>query len=572
MPPYAPSMTPGYADPYTGPVEQFDIQVGKRFGTGQGSAVSWRPVGTYEEAAIDFTWGLEAGGLVFTLKADHPLNEVISETGIERKAYHVRTWYNGQPFIGRIKKRRIAGRAGQEKFAYECVDYKYWLTRVLFWVNPLFPPEIQVGLTGKQDVMWGPVDPVFKYYLAKNFTRLDRPLYAKLPLRWPEAWSQENLSDFDNLDEFMEHLLGGAVMGGAIGGLGLGVIGGALGGVIGGLLGAISGATAIGLFDECIAMQCRFTQGDEAFAQTVDMLEMGVSVDFWDGHGTSPKVFNTDSLASLQSIIDYSSDHFLDLTQLLKPINNGLWSYGMSRAGYVFDTHLKRDRRNVQWRTDGTVIDTYENASEHADATDAIVGGKSPSMVNELIEIGANLAIAAIIAAIATIPGLGGIAGLAVGVGDLFDDIFFAYQRFWDQELEDDIGSDDAFAEGFADNTAAWSVDSYSVGKKYLKDHGGSSQLTINTIAYGASGKGNTFGADNGTARRFKCGDINTFWDRGNLIEQYCSKATIADKPDERLTQTAVFGDDKRLKGPWDRMLGGLGRAAAAVNGLANSA
>lgn len=564
-----PLYDPGYAPTYTGRVQQFDIEIGLREGVGADSRINWRPVGSYLEAAIDYTWGLEAGGIVFTLRTDHPLNALINETGISRKAYHVRAGYNGLPFTGRIKKRKVTGRPGQEKFLYECVDYKYWLCRVLFWVNPLFPPEIQVGLTGKQDVMWGPSDAVMKYYLAKNFTRLGRPFYCKLPIRWPDTWTYDNIADIDNFDDFLELLLG---VGGGAGGA-IGAVGGAIGELLGipDLLGPVSDENKPGLFDEVVAIQCRFTPGDEAFTQTADLLEMGISVDLWDGHGTSPEVFNTDTLSDLQSIIDYSDDHFLDLSQLLQPVLNGLWSYDMDRAGYVFDTQLKRDKRNVHWRTDGTQIETYEMGEEHADATDAIVGGKSPSMVNELIEIGANLAIAALIAVIATVPGLGGVAGLTIGVGDLFDDIFFAYQRFWDQELEDDIGPDDAFAEGFADNTAAWSVDAYSVAKKYLKDHGGSKQLTINTIGYGPTGKGNTFGADDGTSRRFRTGDLMTFWDRGNTIEQYASKVTIADKPGERMIQQVTLGEDKRLKGPWDRMLAGVSRGAAAINGLANS-
>ncbi|UYL86870.1 minor tail protein [Gordonia phage RavenCo17] len=568
MPPlFDPGYAPGYATPYTGTVEQFPIEIGKRFGSGAGSVVNWRPVGTYQEAAIDTTWGLEAGGLVFTLKPDNPLNALISETGIQRKAYHVRCTYNGITTTYRLKKRYVTGRPGREVFKYECVDYKYWLTRVLFWVNPLFPPEIQIGLTGKQDIAFGPSDAVMKYFMAKNFARLGRPVYCKLPIRWPAAWSQDNIANIFDLDALFDILLGGSANGGDVGNTG-GAMGQHLGDVD--LLGPISDRIA-GLFDEIVAIQCRFSPGDEAFVQTVDLLEMGIDVDFWDGHGTSPTVFNTDTLSDLQSIIDYSDDHFLDLSQLLKPIVNGLWSDEMNRAGYVFDTKLKRDRRNVMWRTDGTQIDDYEMVEEHADATDAIVGGKSPSMVNELIEIGANLAIAALIAVIATIPGAAGVAGLTVGVGDLFDDVFFAYQRFWDAELEDDIGEDDALAEGFADNTAAWSVDGYSVAKNYLKKHGGSNELTINTIAYGPTGKGISYGADNGTARRFRTGDMMTFWDRGNTIEQYASKVTIADKPGERMIQQVTLGNDQRLKQPFDRLFGGIARGSAAINGLANS-
>jgi len=524
MPPYA----PGYAQPYSGDVQPFDIEIGVR----DNPLINWRPIGNYSEAAFTWTWGLEAGGFAFTLRTDHPVNALIADTGIKRKAYHVRASYNGVPFTGRIMKRRIIGRPGAERFLYEGVDYKYWICRFLCWVNPLFPPEIQIALTGKQAMAFGPPDPVLKYFVSQNMIRLNRPVYCALPIRWPDSWTQPDVADIDSLDD---------------------------------LLDLIFDAT-----EDIVAIQTRFTPGDEAFAQTVDSLEMGVSCNLWDGRGTSPELFNTDSLASLQSIIDYSSDHFLDLSQLLNPINDGLYSLEADRACYVFNTHDKRDNRKTEWATDGTQIDTYEFAEAHADATDAVVGGKSPSLVNDLIEIGANLAIAALVTAISFIPGMAGIGGLSVTVGDLFDDIFFAYQRFWDQDLEDDIGVDDAFAEVFADNTAAWSIDAYSVGQKALKDHGGSEELTINTIAYGPTGKGIVFGVDDGSPRRFQVGDRMNFWDRGNTVEQYASKVTIADGND-RMLQQLTLGNDKRLKGPWDRALAGLGRASAALNGIANS-
>ncbi|AZS07289.1 minor tail protein [Gordonia phage Dorito] len=522
---------PGYARPNTAGPGDFDyLDIGVR----NNPVIDWRPIGSYNEAGINWTWDLEPGKFAFELRPDHPLNDEIRQADIDRHIYQFRAGLRGMPFTGRVMQRKQIGKPGREKFLYTGVCNKIWLQRSYAWVNPLFPPEIQIGLTGKQDIMFGPPDPVFKYYLAKNFTRLNKPFYCALPLKWPSAWSQNNLNDFNSFEDVLD---------------------------------TIYDAT-----ENIVGLMARFTQMDELFKQSVERLELGVSVDLWDGRGTSPQVFNTSSLGALQSIIDHTSDHFLDLGQLMKPVNNGLFSFAANKACYIFDTHEKRDRREVQFRTDGEgQIDSYELTVNAPDAVRAIVGGKSPSMVNDLIEIGANLAIAAIIGVIATIPGLGGIGGLAVTVGDLFDDIFFAYQVFVDHDLEDELGDDDALPEIFADNTAAWSIDSYAIGKTTLHEHGGNKQLEITGRSGRPDGLGISFGADDGTARRYRHGDIVTFWDRGNTVEKYVSGVSVTSKPGERMRESLTVGSDKRAKGPWTRLIAGVQGAGQWSRGAANS-
>lgn len=546
--------------------DYFDI--GLREGIGEGSVINWRPIGSYMEASVTPTWGIKPGTFSFTLDPKHPLTWTI--TNVKRTCWHFRAGYNGLPALtGRIMHRGYDGPPGRDPYTYSGVCNKQWLQSMYAWVNNLFPPEIQVGLTGKQDIVFGPIDPTFKNYIAKVATRLNIPVHAALPLRWPEEWSQDNLSSFGSAEDFLGYLLGSALAGGALDALGLGVIGDILGDT--GILGDLEAQNRPGLFDSIIALQARFTQLGELFGQAAERTEIGVSVNLWDGHGASPEVFNTSSLAALQSIIDYSSDHFLDLSQLLKPINNGLWSYEMDRAGYVFDTHLKRDRRNVQFRTDGGQILNMKYDETHSDGWRAIVGGKSPSIINEAIEIGANLALAAIVTALSFIPGLSGIGGLSLSVGDLFDDIFFAYQVFWDDSIVDEIGHDDALPEGFADNTAAWTLDGYSIAHTWLKEHGGQEEIELTAAGGTSDGRGISFGADNGTARRYRLGDIVTCWDRGNRIERYVSGVTITDKPGERCEERPVLGKDKRAKGPWDRAFQSLGDVAGAFRGFANA-
>ena len=514
---------PGYARPNTVSASGFPVEIGVR--SSDRRTIDWRPLGSYQEAAFDWTWGLEAEQGAFTLHPTHRLNDVLSQC--ERKCFHVRTFYNGKPWTGRVMKQEIDGVPGRENFMYTCYGNKFHLQRWYAWVNSLFPPEIQFNITGKQDVRIGAFDPVAKSYLASNAIRLNKPIFAKLPIRQPAAWQNLHIDNFGNFDDVID------------------------------FIGEVT--------EPIVFLQARFTQGDDLFRQSVERLELGVSVELWDGRGTSPTVFNTSTLGNLQSVIDYTDDHFLDLSRLAG-IGNGLWSNTMDRAGYVFDTHEKRDNRQVQFRTDSEgQIESYKMSRAHADATRVIVGGKSPAILNDIIEIGANLAIQLILNLIA--PGL----GLGAVVGDLFDDIFFAFQVFWDDDLEDDIGADDAFGEVFADNTNAWSLDAYSVGQTALKEHGGSTELEINAVSGGPNGRGNSFGADNGTARRFDVGDVITFWDRGNTVEQYVSKVAVSDRRDGHMREQVTLGSDKRLKHPWERAISGLIGAGSVLRGIANS-
>ncbi|QOI66849.1 minor tail protein [Gordonia phage Bosnia] len=528
---------PGYARPNTSGPGDFDyLDLGRR----NNPRIDWRPIGRYEEVGVNWTWGLEPGKFAFELHPNHPLNDEIAQADIDKHIYHFRAGLRGMPFTGRVMQRKQIGTAGREKFLYTGVCNKIWLQRSYAWVNNLFPPEIQISLTGKQAIVVGPPDPTFKWYIGTAMTRLNKPVYCALPIRWPSAWTQADMKDFNSLESVLDMMFNAT--------------------------------------EEIVGLMARFTQHDELFKQTAERLEMGVSLDLWDNIPTSPtggpapQVFRTDSLAALQSIIDHTSDHFLDFSQLLKPINNGLFALHPDRACYVFNTHEKRDRREVQFRTDSEgQIANFELTVNAPDATRAIVGGKSPSMVNDLIEIGANLAIAAIIGVIATIPGLAGVGGLAVTVGDLFDDIFFAYQVFVDHDLEDQLGDDDALPEVFADNTAAWSIDSYAVGKTTLHEHAGNKQLEITGRSGRSDGLGISFGADDGTARRYRHGDIVTFWDRGNTVEKYVSGVAVTSKPGERMREALTVGNDKRAKGPWTRLITGVQGAGQWSRGAANS-
>jgi len=147
--------------------------------------------------------------------------------------------------------------------------------------------------------------------------------------------------------------------------------------------------------------------------------------------------------------------------------------------------------------------------------------------------------------------------------------VFFAYQQFWDPDLEADLG-EHGFGEVFGDNTAAWSLDSFAVGQAELKKHSGSDAVKIQ-LSSGAAGRGYCMGVDDGTGRRYRVGDIVTLWDRGVEIEQWISAVKITDRGDGRMVETVTLGEDKALKDGWERVIAHLQNFAGTARGIANS-
>ncbi|MFE7747419.1 hypothetical protein, partial [Nocardia sp. NPDC057455] len=268
------AFVPGYANPNTDPEQPIPWEIGLRSSDRQ--RIEWTPLGDYVKTDAEWHWWMP-GKFSFQLQPDHRLIPQLAQ--LRRKAFHVRIGrnspdeaygYNGIPYTGRIMGGNIAGRPGRETVKFSGVDYKFWLQRWLAWVNPQFPPEVQVGLTGKQDIMAGEPDFVFKYFLAKNMIRLHRPVYASLPLHKVTA-DLPDLDDIETLDDLIN--LGND------------------------------------LLENFVILSARFPPGDELFKQTRSRLDIGYRMDLWDGTGTPPHVFATENLSQLQSVIDATSDN-----------------------------------------------------------------------------------------------------------------------------------------------------------------------------------------------------------------------------------------------------------------------
>ena len=516
---------PGYARPTTDPIGDEDeyIEIGSP------DAMTWRPLGSYMGREVEFDWRIP-GFLKFSIMGTHPMASYLANH--RRRLIHVRSPENGVMWNGKVFASDIEGKPGQEVCTFTCVDNKYLTKTGLAWVNNILPPEVQINLTGKQDVRFGPFDMVTKSYVASVNTRLRRPMYAKLPLRY-EMPEVPDLDDIDTLDDLLN--------------------------------------IAADYMDDIVVLQARFPPLDELFQMELDRLERGIANDLWtpvDGI-PSPTVFNTTSLSQLQSVIDYTSDNFLNFTNpgnILGLADPTTWNR-MTRPGFVFDTLVKRDMRKIQFRADGTQIEYIKRHTETMDANRVVVGGKAPEILNQVIEWGANFAIQLLLNAL--FPGL----GLGMVVGDLFDDIFFAYQQFWDPTVESDPDLGElAIGEVFGDNTAAWSLDSARIGLAELKKHSGKEAITVRITNGGPDGRGYRFGVDDGTGKTFMVGDIVTIYHLGTVIEQYVSNVKVkTDRSSGRKVYDITLGDAETAKDGWERVIGRISSAASTFRGIANS-
>lgn len=511
---------PGYARPNTDAPVGFDVEIGNP------AATAWRPLGGYMAAEFEWDWNLPTTATIRIMET-HPMAAYLVQC--RRKVIHVRTTRNGIPWDGRVMRANVKGKPGRRVITLTCISNLIWLMSMLCWVNNMLPPEFQINITGKQNIKWGPPDMVFKLYLAEVATRLRKPVYGRLPIRRssPEL---PDLDDIDTLDDLLD-------------------------------------IVADTLDDMCV-LQARATQLDELFKQTVQTQEMGLSCHLWsvaDGI-PSPTVFNTDSLAQLQSVMDYTSDNFLNFTNpgnVLGLADPSKWNK-MTRSGYVFDTHAKRDMRKIQFRMDSTQVIDCDRDVAHATAHKILVGGKAPEIMNQVIEWGANFALQLLLNAL--FPGLN--LGTIL-VGDLFDDVFFAFQQFWDPDLEADLG-EHGLGEKFGDNTAAWSLDAWANGQAALKEHSGSDVVKIQLASGTPDGRGYCMGVDDGTGRRYQVGDIITLWDAGVTVEQWISNVKVSDSGDGRMVETVTLGQD-RAKDGWERVFAHIQQYAGVFRGIANS-
>ncbi|UTN92938.1 minor tail protein [Gordonia phage Finkle] len=496
----------------------FNIEIGLDNGLTQ-----WRPFGEYQRCKWQWCWGIPAVAEIQIAKT-HPMAPVVM--ACRRRIVSVVTEHNGIPWNGRVMGSRYKGRPGQEVVTAYLVNNLIWQSSALAWPQPLFPrPEFQFP---KHDIGFGSLDGVYKYFSARNYTRLLAPVYAKLPIRY-DTPALPDLNQIQSIDDLLDYMADST--------------------------------------DDLVAAWARMTPLDELHkahfanskrAPVINLYRPGIDPD-------PGKVFNADSLGHLENIISWEGlEHFfyfLNPGNILGLANPNNWLKA-TQPCYVLDTVERRDRRHMEWRTDGGNIIDIERYVTHPEGYQVVVGGKAPEIANNLVQMAINLLIQGAMSALQ-------IGGAAPVVGDLFNDIFFAYNMFSDPDLKAELGRH-ALPEKFANSGTAFSLDSLSAGSARLKEIGGQDTVKLTVLA-GAGGY--EFGADDGSGKRFQVGDTMTLTDTdfGTSVEQWVSAVEIEHTPGEQKVTTVTLGDDLQLRSGWERVVDKIGMLAGGVNAIANS-
>ncbi|RYF58696.1 MAG: hypothetical protein EOO27_11680 [Comamonadaceae bacterium] len=89
-------------------------------------------------------------------------------------------------------------------------------------------------------------------------------------------------------------------------------------------------------------------------------------------------------------------------------------------------------------------------------------------------------------------------------------------------------------------------------------------------VQSGVGTGGFTFGADDTSGRRFRVGDIMSFYDRGTIIEDYVSAVEVEDSRGQFCTEYITIGDDRAIKDGWNRVIDRLKGFASLSRAIAN--
>lgn len=486
----------------------------------------WRDFGPYMYCRTQFARNMPAVAEL-RIPRDHPKAEQI--LGCRHTVVPMRTAYNGKKWDGRVLSARCAGRPGEEIVTAILVSNWYWLLCILGFPTPLITtPEFQPI---KHDISFGRVDHVLKYFITMNAARLQVPVYAAIQPDTVDPGIPMGLNDIDSIDDVIEF---------------------------------IEQST-----EDHVALWSRMTVLSELFKQATETTDIEIEIHQWTTDEPDPgRIFNTDSPADLARIINWEGFeaffNFLNIGNALGLADPNRWNTATDPC-YIVTTRGKRDRPTLEWSTEGGQIEWIDRNVEHTTGWQVIVGGRAPEWANSLVEFIMNFLIQAGLTAL----GLGAFGG----VGDFFNDRIMAYQRFENHELKAKPHDErqHLFAEGFADNTGAFSLDAFTAGKAKLQEIGGSDAVKITILAGGPDGRGYSFGADDGTGKRFDLGDIPRFYDRGTVIQDYISAVEVLDDRENRVTETVTIGDDKALRSAWESVIGKLGDAAGLFRAIANA-
>lgn len=455
----------------------------------------------YSTAKCEFVWN-EVGTGELDIPGDHPFAKLCMTA--DRTVVPISITYNGKRWSGRVDMATRKGIKGRKRIMLQLVDDYAWFHAIIAWPQPLSIPEVQFP---PQDIMVAPLRTLIYWYAARNAWRLGLP-FTFLPYN----------------------------------------------------IFADTTPWKIGMV--------RMVPLDELFAPWLAEEDCKLDISLWvpGDPQPHPDLFLTRPQYIVQ-VIDrpktggiINTGTFLDgladmLGEMFAGFIDAVGGFLIPGLAEALDGILRR--KEVPWviwsESSSGVVDA-ELTVKHPMYYSVVVGGKSPTWVNKLVDLIAEVAVNAIFAILSlmVIPGLGTL------LASIFHDVFLAFQKVADWAARESLGPL-AFPEGFVSAGTAYSFASSQAASKGLWEGRGQRCAKVEVL------DGYPFLA----FVDYEVGVIAGWEDEGEIYFDRIQSIAIEDTRSDRVKVSTFIGDDKADEEPGAKGMRLIKSVNEAVNFLA---
>ncbi|MFC9786425.1 hypothetical protein [Rhodococcus sp. NPDC127528] len=440
----------------------------------------------YEALTWEWVWNA-VGTASFTIPADHDWAKLVMS--IDRTVVPIVITYNGKRWSGRINKSTRTGITRDKKITCELISDYAWFHAILAYPQPLSIPEIQFP---PQDIMIAGVRTLVAWYTIRNAFRIGLPItFMPYTLLRDTTPVRVGMARMVPLDELFEQWLKDT---------------------------------------GCHLTITLWMPGDKQPHPDLFLTKPQYIVDVVQ----QPR---TGGLLNTGTVLDGIADTIGNLIAAGVNLFTGWLNPGIGQA--ISDALTSDEMPRVVFRSDGSAIDDATVTVTHPLYYSAVIGGKSPTWVNKLIDLGVQMAITWIFSllSLAVIP------GLAAFISGMFHDVFLAFQKFVDWSLKQDLGPL-GFPEGFVNAGAAYTFSGFQAGTKGLYDGRGTRSASITL-------------RDGYPYTAFVDYDLGVLagWEDEDDGEIYYDRITSIRGEHTReggIVLKTVIGDDKADEAPWE--------------------
>lgn len=424
----------------------------------------------------------------------------------------VRVRYNGKNYDSRVDEAIRTGVGSNKTITINLVDNYVWFHAIMAYPMPLpgfeevqFPPE---------DLYVGPLRGAIYWYLQRNVWRLQfRTGQCPITLLPYDLWTDRS---------------------------------------------------------EWVTMQARMVPLDELFAEVLKDSTCQLRIRMWIKGRDPQPMPNRITLLESQLIVDVidrpKTGGVLNTGTLLDGLANTigeavadgidsvLGGFLPGLAELITSKLKQTEMPSCIWSEDSDgVIDVTESAT-HPKGYSAVVGGRSPTWMNKLIQMGIEAGVTALLSWAGLV-----IPGLASALGGVLNNVFLAFMKATDYQLKNKLGKF-ALPEVFANGgSAAYTFSAFQVAKLALFDNAGKRRAKVTVLDYAPFGAFDDFDIGHLVGWRTSS---KTFFDRVTSIE-------INDDRDERVVVSTVIGDDDPEKAPGQKSIEKIKRLFSMVNAAA---